>query len=435
MRNFSVEPHAVLTGSVVLSVEAIDNRAVAAVEFLLDNATLARLNTAPFRYAWDTRGTSDGAHLLSVIARDAAGNESRIDRWVSVLNGGGTLPPFVQAGGSVEGQVFSGNVTVQRGQTVYFRADSFDPDGGSIVSAQWNFGDGSPSESGTSATHAYIAAGGFVAQVTVRDDEGAESSAVVAVTVEAGGGAPVITRFSVSPTSFQFTGAPVAVNVSATAYDPDGGTVAYEWDFGDGSAKVNDATAAHSYGAAGPNYRVTLEVRDAQDETAVQSAFVTVSPLPLLGAAPDFETLDENAQAFRLSAQRGQVVLLNYWATWCIPCREEFPILQGLHQTYAPQGFLLVAVNTSDLTQPSQLRTWKQNNASITYLLVLDKGDQYRDLYLLYHDRFDQSAPLSMPYSALIDRGGGVRWTKAVKLQEGEMDSLLNALLPVYSPP
>jgi thiol-disulfide isomerase/thioredoxin len=429
--NFSVNSFSVLSGTVLLAVEASDNRGTAQVEFLLDESLITRLTTAPFRYAWDTRGTSDGVHLLSVVARDLAGNSSRIDRWVSILNGGGHFPPFVQALASLNNQTYATSVVAQRGQTVYFRAEAFDPDGGAITSVSWDFGDGTPPATGQSVAYAYGTAGTFTARVTVRDDEGAESAATVAVTVEAATGAPVITQFSVTPTSFQFSGSPVTVNVSASAYDPDGSAVTYEWNFGDGSPGSSDATTTHSYTAVGPNYRITLTVRDAQNETATRSDIVTVSGLPLLGMADDFHTTDENGLTFRLSERRGNVILLNFWATWCIPCREEFPILEALHQTYRAQGFLLIGVDTSDLTQPSQLRAWKQNNSSITYPLILDKGSQYHDIYLLFHDRFDSSAPQSLPYTVLIDRGGGVRWTKVAKLQDGEVDSLLSALLPI----
>lgn len=435
MRNFSIESYSVLSGSLVLSLEAEDNRGIAGVEFWLDDTILARLPTAPYRYLWDTTGTTDGVHLLRAIATDFAGNESTIERVIAVHNlPGGRQPPFVLASASLDGQVFSESLSAQRGQTIYFRANAFDPDGGSIVVAQWNFADGSPSETGFLVSHAFRAVGAFVVEVTVTDDEGSTAHATANITIEAASGVPVITEFSVNPTSIHFTTSPVSIHAGATAFDPDGGSVTYEWDFGDGSPKENTPTAIHTYAQPGPNYRVSLTVRDEQGESASRTTFVTISTLPLLGMAPDFETLDEYGNTFRLSAQRGQVIMLNFWATWCIPCREEFPILQALHETYQTQGFLLAAVDTSDLTQPGQLRTWKQNNSAITYLLLLDKGEQYRDLYLLYHDQFNASAPLSMPYTALIDRGGGVRWTKAAKLQEGEADSLLTALIPVFSP-
>src|SRR5688500_5470006 len=62
-------------------------------------------------------------------------------------------------------------------------------------------------------------------------------------------------------------------------------------------------------------------------------------------SAPDFELETPTGETVRLSDLRGQAVLVNLWATWCPPCREEMQAIEKVYQEYAPQGFTVLAVN------------------------------------------------------------------------------------------
>lgn len=64
--------------------------------------------------------------------------------------------------------------------------------------------------------------------------------------------------------------------------------------------------------------------------------------------APDFAAPDLAGQAVRLSGQRGKVVLVNLWATWCPPCREEMPSMERLHRELKDRGFVLLAVSQDE---------------------------------------------------------------------------------------
>jgi peroxiredoxin len=64
--------------------------------------------------------------------------------------------------------------------------------------------------------------------------------------------------------------------------------------------------------------------------------------------APDFAVPDLAGQAVRLSAYRGRVVLVNLWATWCPPCRDEMPSMEQLYQKLKDRGFVLLAVSQDD---------------------------------------------------------------------------------------
>ena len=64
--------------------------------------------------------------------------------------------------------------------------------------------------------------------------------------------------------------------------------------------------------------------------------------------APDFALKSSEGSNLRLSEYRGDVVMINFWATWCGPCRQEMPLLDELHSRYSRVGFSLLGVNIDD---------------------------------------------------------------------------------------
>ena len=66
------------------------------------------------------------------------------------------------------------------------------------------------------------------------------------------------------------------------------------------------------------------------------------------GSAPDFTLPSAAGPNLRLQEQRGQVVMLNFWATWCGPCRREMPQLNRIYGKYRAAGFLLLGVNVDE---------------------------------------------------------------------------------------
>src|SRR5262252_4517486 len=78
------------------------------------------------------------------------------------------------------------------------------------------------------------------------------------------------------------------------------------------------------------------------------AALASATPLSPTAPAPDFTLRTLDGQKLRLGEQRGRVVLVNFWATWCGPCRQEMPHLDRLYQKYKASGFVLLGVNVDD---------------------------------------------------------------------------------------
>jgi peroxiredoxin len=112
--------------------------------------------------------------------------------------------------------------------------------------------------------------------------------------------------------------------------------------------------------------------------------------------APDFAVPDLNGQAVRLSAYRGQVVLVNLWATWCPPCREEMPSMERLHQRLKDRGFVLLAVS-EDEGGPGAVKAFV-DQMKVTFPVLLDPEGDVGRKYGVW----------GFPESFLLDRDGRV---------------------------
>ncbi len=129
--------------------------------------------------------------------------------------------------------------------------------------------------------------------------------------------------------------------------------------------------------------------------TAGPTATPTVAPPELdLGApAPDFQVTRFNGDTLRLSDLRGQVVVLNFWASWCPPCRREMPAFEDAWLASRDDGVVFVGLASNDLE--SDARAFAQH-VGVTYPLGLDLDGAVADAYLVR----------VMPTTYFIDRDG-----------------------------
>ena len=112
--------------------------------------------------------------------------------------------------------------------------------------------------------------------------------------------------------------------------------------------------------------------------------------------APDFALKSASGSNLRLSEYRGDVVMINFWATWCGPCRQEMPLLNDLYARYNRVGFSLLGVNIDD---DSSRALEMAEELGVSFPVLLDERKEVSKLYQVE----------AMPVTVLVDREGKVR--------------------------
>jgi peroxiredoxin len=136
------------------------------------------------------------------------------------------------------------------------------------------------------------------------------------------------------------------------------------------------------------------------------------APADLLGQRrPDFTLASIDGRRVSASDFDGQVLVVNFWATWCKPCREEMPMLSELHEKYADDGLQVVGIALDDIQQVREFVSELQ----ITYPVLVGSTD------VLAAGRSYGNQSAMLPYSVLIDRDGIVRWTRLGVLRRAEL--------------
>jgi thiol-disulfide isomerase/thioredoxin len=137
------------------------------------------------------------------------------------------------------------------------------------------------------------------------------------------------------------------------------------------------------------------------------------SPSPEIGAmAPDFTLRDLQGKETSLRDLRGQVVLLNFWATWCGPCRAEMPTIQ---ERYNGGGFALFAINFDESKETVQ---GYMNELGVDIPVLLDPGGKVQELYRLR----------GYPTSFFIDQDGLIRFIHIGEMTASDLDNYLEQI-------
>jgi len=130
---------------------------------------------------------------------------------------------------------------------------------------------------------------------------------------------------------------------------------------------------------------------------SVVLASVAASAGPVSGPAPNF-TLDMlGGGQMSLAEHKGNVVMVNFWATWCAPCRQEMPHLEALHQRYSSLGFTLLGVNVEE--DSSGAEDWLAETP-VSFPILFDPQSSVSELYDV----------IAMPSTVMIDREGNLRY-------------------------
>jgi len=102
-------------------------------------------------------------------------------------------------------------------------------------------------------------------------------------------------------------------------------------------------------------------------------------PAPQTGfLAPDFELIDADGKTYRLSALRGHPILINFWASWCTPCRQEMPAMERVYRQYQSQGFLILAVNSANQDSRTNALAFSDQLELSFPILFDDSGETYQ---------------------------------------------------------
>lgn len=139
-------------------------------------------------------------------------------------------------------------------------------------------------------------------------------------------------------------------------------------------------------------------------------------------AVPDYATTTLAGDSVTLQSLRGQVVLLNVWATWCHPCRTEIPELLTIYEKYKSRGFTLVGVTIDVDGAEDAIRSFM---------------DEFRMTFPVWHDREEsvltRFRAIGVPSTFLIDKDGILRWRKLGPVTPGD-SSLVRILDEITAP-
>jgi len=133
-----------------------------------------------------------------------------------------------------------------------------------------------------------------------------------------------------------------------------------------------------------------------------RAAAALLLAVPLLGAAgnakaPDFALDSRGGAKINLSQYKGQVVMINFWATWCGPCRQEMPLLEDIYKKYNKLGFVLLGVNVEPDKKAAE--DWLAKQKPVTFPILFDTESKVTELYQVN----------SMPSTVIVDKQGNVR--------------------------
>lgn len=134
---------------------------------------------------------------------------------------------------------------------------------------------------------------------------------------------------------------------------------------------------------------------------------------------PELVLSDLQGKPQSLGQWRGKVLVVNYWATWCAPCREEMPAFSRLHERYRDKGVQFVGISIDDAVKIAEF----QKTTPASYPLLIG------DITTMENSARLGNARQALPFTAVFDRDGNLAMTKLGRYSEADLERHLNELI------
>lgn len=158
-------------------------------------------------------------------------------------------------------------------------------------------------------------------------------------------------------------------------------------------------------------------VTELQQNANIKILYQPPKEAPVVGAmAPNFTLTNLNGKEVSLSQFRGRPVILNFWATWCVPCRREMPALQQAFQTHQPDGLAVLAIN---LKEDAALVEPFVDELGLSFEILYDSQGEVNKTYTV----------AGLPRTIFIDRQGVIQHIQVGELQEILLQGFLGRIL------
>lgn len=143
------------------------------------------------------------------------------------------------------------------------------------------------------------------------------------------------------------------------------------------------------------------------------------SPLAAGQQAPDFTTHDTHGNVVTLREYHGRPVVLNFWATWCVPCRQELPVLQAVYAAYRDKGLVILAISQDVAEQKETVRSYVAD-LGITFPPLLDPEGRIAAHYNIF----------LLPSTIFINPAGTVVAVHLGPMTRPQIEKHLVAMMP-----